>query len=761
MSRQRWRRVLLFIALLGFVLIRNWVFTHAESEQVDADVDAGSAATTSEAPENQAAAPSNPSETVQASGSELPDEEQFLLAAESSVLKLYADVATGHFFVEDKRDSSLLRSYPDPAHWDNESIDGVWRSHIRSPLMLELIDFSQRLPTAEVTGFIAQNGEIADWTRIDNGFKVVFHLPAAEVSIPVEVRVVEDYVETKVIYEEIVEGKKSLINVKVYPAFGAVHPVGQDGYMMLPDGSGALYRFKENVWNDRSIYREPIYGQDIAFNTIYSLRNQVALPVYGMKSGDKAFLAVAHEGAEFGYVYAAPSGAYSRYNWAAFEHSYRLQFHQPTSRKENKGFMTYSKVKLEGDRTVRYYVLDKQQSDYVGMAARYREYLLKEQGVQQLVMDHPDMPLYLDLVGGDIEKGFMFNRYIKGTTTEEAEEIVDRLHAQGIHNMVITYRGWQSDGFSNLGFRPSVDSSIGGNSGMKIFIEHAQSLGYAVNLEIEYMLNSNGKGFNRKRQGLQDQGRVLQEFYFYRSDSRVTLVSPVYSLEKLKEDISHYASLGVNGLSLESVGSMLNSDYNKAYMIDRMEAADIHHELIRIVKEKLGSAAISYGNAYALQHADYIHALPSDYSYDLFIDEPIPFAQIALHGLVQYSTGWANTRDEYKAQFLRSIEYGAVPSFILMNAPTKDMERAFSVWHYSLNFAEWEETLLAEYKRYNDALGDVQDQFITGHRRVDDNVMETSYSNGKRIIVNYNTTPVMFENHSIDAQDFIVLREGE
>lgn len=691
---------------------------------------------------------------------ELPAEADFVQVAESPSLILYADKHTGHFKVRDKRDGHELRSYPNPEDWPLEDISGTWRSHLLSPILFETVDGAMQTQEVKVNSLLSLNGGITSWEPIDGGFAVTFGIPSIQMAVPIEVRLKDDYFETKVVDAGLQEGNALLLNLKPYPFLGSAQPRGQEGYLLLPDGSGALYRFKENVSNDRSIYREPIYGIDSAFNSIFTNRKPITMPVYGIKSGKSAFVAVAGDGAEYGYLYAAPAGVYSKYAWAVFEHNYRLQYFQPTSQDRTEGFLAYSKVKFGGDRKVRYYVLPESQSDYAGMAAKYRDYLMAEQGLAPLPESDSPLPLYLDLIGGDTEKGFLRNRYITGTTTEEAKSIVDRLHAQGVSRLVITYQGWQSGGASRIGFGAQVDKRLGGNDGMRSFAEYARSRGDSVLLDVNYTLNTDGKGFDPERQGMQDQAGTVLKYTQWQSNDQVTLVSPMVSLDKIVDAADRFASLSVDGLQLTGVGSSLFSDYNRRYRADRTKAMELQSGMLGTVKSKLSMASVLGGNAYALSDADVVRELPGDYSYDLFLDEAVPFAQMALHGLVPYTMTWGNTRDEYRKDFLRSIEYGAAPAFGVMNAKTEAMKRAYTVWQYSLNYDEWEAAIADEYKRYDEALRDVQNQFMTGNRTVAPNVKETTYANGKRILVNYGDRSVTVEGIVVPAQDFAVVKGG-
>lgn len=694
----------------------------------------------------------------------LPLVEDMDKMAESDSLILYADRETAHFVVEDKRDGSLITSYPSPEHWQHDTTGGVWKeSHLISPIFFEMINTEQKSLQAILASSIDRGGVVKDWTPIDGGFTVTFDMEKIAVQVPVQVTIDEDYVSITVLEEGFSEKENfEVINLKAYPFFGAVSPNVEDGFFLLPDGPGIIYNLKPNIWRDRTIYRQPVYGYDNAYNTSPTFRKDVRMPLIGYNTGEKSFLIVGHEGEEYSYAYAAPSAANATiYNWATFEHQYRLRYYQPTRAALDEGFYTYSKNRFEGDREVRYYMLENEQNDYAGMAARYRQYLMEEQNVTSKVEQSDHLPLHLSILGGDVEQGTFTNRYITGTTTEEAQEIIERLHEDGVEQMNLNWIGWQKGGVSNIGFKMDVARKLGGNSGMQSFVEFAHELGFPVSMTMNYNTNSDGKSFNQRNHSMQNEGGQLMTFTNPYTNRKTSLVSPKYQLERVEKTMKHYASYGIDGLHLNETGELLDTDYNRRYLSSRIESAQLQQEMLDRIKSDIGSVSIDAGNGYAYQYVDYIHGLDSDYSYDIFADEVVPFMQIVLHGLIPYSSGYANLWDEYETQFLRDIEYGAVPSYIMMNAKTSELKEAFTASrYYSVNFDDWEARITEDYVRYNEALGDVQDQYIVGHQTLRNNVKETTYEGGKRIIVNYNSYSVTVEGTEIPARDFIVLNGG-
>jgi hypothetical protein len=737
----------------------------------------------------------------------LPQESSFQLAAQSNDLQLLVDPQSGHFMVVHTKTQHIWRSYPDPDHLPNETVTGLWADHLKSPLFFRYIQFDVRRDQVRESNLIHDHGSIKDFEIIDNGFRLTFDIPQRGLSIPVQVTLRDDYVETKIIDEDLIEqqvnlsnlqddtlrnllqeGKEvvvssirdqdtiasvqsavqnvsSLISVRLYPFFGAEHSTGQDGYIFIPDGSGALIRFYESRPNALAYYDERIYGDDLAFSfkKERSQRKSVKMPLFGMKTDNRAFLGHVYEGAEYARIIAAPAGSFSLYNWSSVEMIYRSSYFQPTSTDKQEGFTTFNRDRFKTDRITRYYLLSDEQADYSGMASRYREFLINETGLQPLENTGKDISLHITLLGGDLNKGFLRNNYLPVTTTKQAEKIIGKLAEKDVQQMSITYMGWQQNGFSSLGGAVPFENRLGGNSGLQQFVQFAHQHNSKVYLAASmYSYNNTGKdGFSRRRDGLRDLGGSIIE---YKRDlfEDLTFVSPLFAKKLIDRDLKLIDPWGVDGLLFGgSIGSHLNSDYNDKYAINRSESRKLQEEIMSEAKNSLGDLLVSSSNFYALNHASHIDQLYDDYSYDVFVDHSIPFAQMTLHGLITYSANFGNERDDYVKGLLRTIEYGALPHYALSYAEALKIKNTLGFSRFfSTNYADWLDEIVTDYHRLNEALGDVQDQFIVRHEQLVEGVNMVTYSGGKQIIVNYTNDAYITANYKIEALDYIVLGGG-
>ncbi|WP_211746015.1 DUF5696 domain-containing protein [Paenibacillus sp. Marseille-Q4541] len=731
---------------------------------------------------------------VKKSLGKLPDETQFQMIAENEKLMLKADKSSGHFNVISKTTGEVWRSFPNPKDWQDKKNTDAWKLHLASPFMFRYVEFNVRKDLLKESNLYAQNGVISQFEVTDKGFKVVYEMPDLGFIIPVEVKLGEDFVETKVLGDGLVDelvipreesvnvdkdGKEvekpkpkkdpmaRLASIRLFPFMGAQTSQDEDGFLYVPDGPGALIDFKERRAGTQNLYTERIYGDDWAYSNRNTMsdRNPITMPVFGIKSNKQALLGVITEGEEYTNVVAAPSGSFSQFNWIAPEYQYRFKFFQPTDTKKQNGYLTYSKEITKSDRETRYYLIEEKDDEisYVTLAERFRELLMRESGMKPLEGEQAKLRLQLHLLGGDTEDGFLWDSYLPLTTTKEAEGIVQELSALGVDHMDITYLGWQNDGYSKFGGDFPVANKLGGNQGMKKFTDFAQSKGYTVYLDASsYTYNRGGKdGFRKNRDGLRDLASSVIESRSWDS-RRKTFVSPQFMKGVVEGDLEEAKSLGINGyLFGDGIGSFLNTDFNENYLTTRQQSMEIQRELYEKTKETFGSVNGARGNAYTLPYINHMNNMASNFSYDLFIDRIVPFAQIALHGLTTYSFEYANLSDDYKKNFLKGIEYGAVPSFVVTNASSQELLKSLSLHQfYSTNYKDWLEEIVSQYQKFEEALSDVQNEFINGHREIVSGVFETTYSNGKQVIVNYNDNDVLVGNTTVKAQDYIVIKGG-
>lgn len=704
----------------------------------------------------------------------LPDEKNFQDIAENDGFILKADPDTGHFIVVNKETNAVLRSFPNPDGWEQKGASTAWKAHLQSPFMFSYVEMNIRKDMIKESNLISQNGEV-NFKKIENGFQVTYEMPKIGFIIPIQVRLEKDFIETTVLSDDIVDVKQNdtktkdpmsrLVSLRLFPFLGAETSEKENGFILLPDGSGVLVDFKKNRSSTSNLYSERVYGEDMAFAANSNLTSSlpIRMPVFGIVAGDQATLGVIHKGEAYTSIVSAPSQSMSQYNWATGEHLFRFKVFQPTNKKKTEGFFTYTEDLQRTKRVARYYMISKENPDYVDLAERFRQYLIENHNFERKNADEKNLDLHLNILGGGTKNGFIRDSFLSLTTTDQAKQIVQSLSNEGIKDMSITYLGWQNGGYGKYGGHFPVAGDLGGNSGMKSFVDYAHSQEMSVHLDASsYTFNNTGKdGFRQSRDGLRDLGASIIKFK--RSGIETTFVSPRFMKEVIFKDLDEAKELGIDGYLYGSgIGAMLATDFNDRHLASRNEVKEIQQDIFKKTKKELGDVRVTSGNLYVLNKSSHIDQMDHDYSYGLFVDRVVPFEQIALHGLVGYSFDYGNMSGNVKESFLKGIEYGAYPSFLVTYEQSNKLLESKSMRRfYSTNFKDWEKEIVSQYQQYNDALSDVQNQFITDHRKIADGVFETTYENGKRVFVNYNQDPFTVDGMEIGARDFVVLEGGE
>ncbi len=689
--------------------------------------------------------------------------EAYVPIAENDRLKLSMN-GTGHITVENKRSGSLWYSNPDQSALDADPVKGFWRSNLTSAFQLSYTDAVNKPQLGN-----ADNSEAhITIEQIDQGVAVTFDLQAIDIRFTAVVTLYGEYLEVAVPSDSIVEsGERRLVSLSMYPLFGAEQGSRTKGYMFVPDQTGGLIDFRAYNANPQR-YSVDVYRGDLSITQQDpydgTAESTSLFPVFGMAYGDNAFVGIIDEGDFTARINATPSGMYTTFNWIAAEFIYRNPYFKRTS-KLGDGFVVYEKNRETENRRVRYYLLDGDQADYVGMAKVYRDYLIETHGLRRLDAEVA-IPLHLKLLGGNQEPGIFSRSWVTATTFDQGLEIVKRLNLAGIRNMNVLFGNWTDNGELGLPKRFPPESKLGGEKGLTRLIEETHRLQYKFYLEDNYV-SAFGKagGFNPRTDAVRNtDGAVIEYTYsFNKSFSFINKITQYWIRPELSERIWQGAvpqllEWGIDGVMQDSIGGTVFSDNNSGHPSSRAESGSVYADLLANANTVFGSVGVRRGNAYTLEAADLIESFPLEPSYDNRIARNVPFYAIALHGLVHYTGDPGNLRNDNQRDFLKLAEYGALPSYLLTYEDPIVLKDTLDNRVFSSQYTEWIDQIAVEYQKLNEAFADVQDQFIVDHRRLAPDVYETTYENGTQIVVNYGSSGFQTGDLTVKANDFAVLR---
>jgi hypothetical protein len=459
---------------------------------------------------------------------------------------------------------------------------------MRSQVIVQYTDEKKR--NKKTTNNIDQQA-VVTYEPIPRGVRTIFHMQALGFQIPVEYRLGEDYVEARIPDELLLETSTySLVTIELVPFFGAA--TDQDeGYMVVPDSSGAVVYFKEEHPRYARQFQEFAYGPDevrwsrnvsemyVSFN---QSRRQVFGPYFGLVNVDQAFLGLVTDGEFDVKINAAPSGYIVDFYRASAEFQIRKEFSAYLAR--TRMVQTTESRRIGGDRAVRWYLLTGDEANYVGMANKYRDYLKHRYNIAgRLGLKGDVAPMHIRIINAVLKKGLIIDELITMTTFEQARSIVDELQSLGISNMDITLVGWTKGGVDGIVPRHwPPERALGGASALKEFVSWAKGKGVDVYLEDNFIdaVKKNG-GFSARNEVVRTAAKVPV------NDRGRFLISPMVAYDKFaKESIPRLANLGVAGLDLQKLGEWLIYDRNDYYRAERADTAGAWLSIAALAKRQ-------------------------------------------------------------------------------------------------------------------------------------------------------------------------------
>ena len=669
-------------------------------------------------------------------------------AAENETLQLYINPANAAIIVLDKRSNHIWSSVPAGAA-SNPDLAGVWKRRSPIPLAVEYT-------SADRTSVKVVRPEDMQITTspVENGAKVQVNIPSAGFTLTLFITLNGDVIEVTIPDSSVTEtSENGLVSVQILPFFGAAADT-DPGYLVFPDGSGMLVDFRSPRRAEVQETSRPIYGEDqltppagTGALTPFT-RQPVVMPVFGLNNGNDAFLGIITHGDFDATISMARAGTGMPYNriWGEFVFRRQGMF----SLDGDAPVVLYQPGRIGGDRQIRYTFLSGK-AGYADMAARYRDYLI-ERGAKRVPANAPLMDLHFFM--GVEQRTWFLRDFITLTTFANVQEMVDRLVADGVSRFDVTLEGWNNGGVNaHYPERLPAESQHGDSSGLRALADALHKHSQRLFLHDNYLniLPGATGAFP-----IIDAVRGVDGLPVGDGDTGYFLNPQVALRNFAARDIPQMKTFGTDGLYLQDFAAIAAPDGNLRYPLSRENFAASWMQIAGLAQATFGSASLDGGNIYALNFADRLENVPLDGTgYDLS-DDTIPFYQIAVHGLVQYTGAPINLSSDPRRSFLRHIEYGAMPTFTLTQNDTALLYHTTTNNLWSGQFSTWRAEVLKDYQS-TQRLAALQSQFITNHEKLADSVYQVTYESGSRIIVNYSIHPYSTNTISVNAQDFIVI----
>lgn len=680
----------------------------------------------------------------------------FTLVTENEKLALYVKESVASIRVLNKASGYVWGALEVE---DPENLNDSWGSFAQSVVSITYMDS---------TGATKQIGAghedaVRKYTYNDNGFVMdVTFEDDIDISLSATVALEDDHLKFSVDDKSIKEeGEFFLSSLYFIPFLGSSQGDQTDGYMFVPDGSGALLRYQKPAKYLKS-YSGRVYGMDYAIDNLGELNdlasnrpveflkteNTVTMPVFGLTLGvnNQAVFGNVTNGEAYAYINATPAGVSTEYNWASANFVYRQVYSQPTS-KNGAGVPVVQKSSNTVNPALDLYFLSGEKANYSGMANLYAE-ILKEEGSLKANRSDASPKLALDFVAADVEEGLLSNSTKEITSISYMEDAVKTLQKAGVESISLTVQGWQEGGLS--GYQKSElykDTVIGSFDDFQQLNKTLSKNGGSL-LFYHDPLRATEIQINSR----QDAGITLSQSTITKKAVEETdflgdtwYLKTELGMEYLKKQLD---VLNENGISSAIDGAnLLYGEYLVDDFASRTEVMSKLEETYQSFAKKNGLTLFN-PNKYLLKYTSVYRNTPISGSQDLYETDSVPFLQMVLAGNMTLFAPYANDSFYSKIDLLKCIEYNVYPSFVLTEADNLDLTKTTIADKSSTRFNDWQETIKESYVFVQGVLEHVEGQNMVKHERLTDTIFKVTYESGA-IYINYGDEDYTLEDGTV------------
>ena len=540
----------------------------------------------------------------------------------------------------------------------------------------------------------------------------------------------------------------------------------ENGYVVMPDGSGALIDMVPNNIANLSGYSSYVYGKDPSQDRSYSSYasenagiKEIKMPVYGIAktNSNAAFVGYATSGEEYMQLIMSPDNTNRmHYSWASSLFNYNFEYTQIY----NQAGSSYTKLsdkRNQFDLGMKFDFLANDDADYVGMAKDYRNHLLANGELEIKEQTYDKIPMRLDFLMSEVESSLVGDKEIITTNIKQLDEMLedikDNLH---VENSVISLFGWQKGGQANQHpAKAKFFSKVGTKSQFRKLIEKYRKQNYDISFRENYYL------INTKQMPYLNNASKHVNGYYDKYFNWLQYYSKEYGIAKADKAyefiLSQYNKLkkGVkaNNITFEGIAEHLASD---EYRLSRTEARNYIMAAFKHLSEDGAAINAINPNKYLWKYVDRFFDIDAHDSVLLIETQNIPFIQLVLNGTMEMYSTYCNFSfyDDYS--ICNMIDFNIYPSFMLTYDSAYYLLKTNSNAYFSTQYDVYRNLVNKVYEKVSSALNEVINATWES-RSFKDNVAINKYSNGKTIIINYNKNDVVVDGNTIPGEGFKVI----
>ncbi|KFZ26933.1 MAG: hypothetical protein KQ78_00699 [Candidatus Izimaplasma bacterium HR2] len=708
----------------------------------------------------------------------IPD--SFTFVAADSDIELYVEEESLAIAVRVKANGYVYSSYnfDDPFIGDSESITNPIKSGVSIGLYKESTPVSQSYLDVRTVytddGVEVGEERVATSTIRTNstGFiaNIDFTHPELMIKFDLHVNIVDGNIVINVPRESIIEYNPNiwqsdkqyyiLRNIVLFPYFGSTTSES-DGYVVIPDGSGALISLESDPAIKASFDLD-VYGEDLGYvspsfrSRALSIKpiSRVTMPLFGMVHdvGNTGFYVISESGANYSQIKFKSTGLINDYYTTYFSYRYRESYEQYQSRSnEDQYRIAFQDDPNEYELVQRYVFLSGNQADYVGMAKSYQDYLL-DNGLlgEERRTDYNETPTKVDFIGSEITMGILSSKSQTITTYNEVTEILATMQEDGYQNLITSLKTFDMRDDS---YRFDVIRSLGGSKDFEKMIDFFDE----NNIEFSYFSDyvRNYESYSKAHA----QTLSKREIYYIELSWMFYahyVTSTRYYEQFAKDDYEDLSEYGIEGISLAGFDKAIFTNYKDGVVYSNKNMDEIALAL-SYFEEKDIMTNIYLPDAYLYKYVNEYYDTPISSSDFSFTMASIPFLQLVIGGYVDMYSPYLNFISDESTSLLRLVEYGVYPSYVLTGGSTYDLKSTNSSNVYISEYDVLSRRIGNYFRFINEGLTSTIGSEMIDHTFIASGVVLVEYDNGVKIVLNYNDFAITVGDYILPAEGYEVI----
>ena len=584
-----------------------------------------------------------------------------------------------------------------------------------------------------------------------------------------------------------INGRYLITDIKICPYMTNVDQT-QDGYIIVPDGSGAIIEFNNGKTGTVSAN---YYGNDLAYVQTVAVEQsaQLLLGMFAFVNTTEAnpggLLAVIEKGAGQVSLTAGVSTQFNE-NYANISAVLRGKESVRTGTvSDSSAYDKFDKTLTPSDIVVNYIILGADETDYSSVAKKYQEYLIERDGLQ---LNDKTNTLLTDITFlGTFEKysllmGIKYLAEDTLTTFDQAEAIIDELKTNNVDNISISYKGWTSENLEyELGGSLKVAKSLGKTKSMQNFYQYCKSNDITFYPELSI---TTAKGydyiFGSTKYTARGVGNEESMHYVYdlatgrpnKKLNKTYVLSPKYYQTVTQNLLNEFASLNIwsveenGGFYLSDLGNSWSGNYRTERQVYGADAILYQQQALELLANG-NKIKIEKPCDYAFKYVDVAVGVPVSSSMYTVYDQTIPFYQLVINGLFDYTTETINGTSSKGSNyyFAKMLETGSNVNFMLSAEDPSILLETDYTQYFQAYYNNWKDTIIKFANEVN-ALG-IHSCYLTKHEVIEvgntylTQVTYTSKANPSQqtvLIVNVTEKAINYNGVTINGYGYIKVK---